>query len=326
MPVMNMVQALNMALKEEMERDPRVVVLGEDVGRRGGVFLVTEGLIDLFGEDRVIDTPLTEMGIVGIAIGMALYGLRPVAEIQFIDFVYEAFDQIVSNMAKIRYRTKNMYTVPMVLRSPCCGGIRGGMHHSQSPEAYFMHTAGLITMMPSTPSDAKGMLKSAIRSDDPVIFLEPKSIYRTIKEEVPEDPDYTVPIGKARLVREGSDVTVVTWGAMVYQVLETAKLVEEKHGWSVEVIDLRTLMPWDRDMVVESLEKTERLVIVHEAPKSVGPGAEIAAYIAENHIELLRGPVARVAGFDTPFPLVHEKLYMPNVARIYMALRKVMQY
>ncbi len=325
MPVMNMVQALNQALREEMARDPRVVVLGEDVGRRGGVFLVTEGLIDEFGEMRVIDTPLTEMGIIGVAIGMALYGLRPVAEIQFIDFVYEAFDQIVSNMAKIRYRSGGMYSVPMVLRSPCCGGIRGGMHHSQSPEAYFMHTAGLITVMPSTPYDAKGLLKASIRSNDPVIFLEPKSVYRTIKEEVP-DRDYIVPLGKARLVREGSDVTIVTWGAMVYQSLEAAKLVEERHGWSVEVIDLRTLFPFDRDAIVESLEKTERLVIVHEAPKTVGPGAEIAAYIAENHIELLRGPIARVTGFDTPFPLAHEKLYMPNIARIYMALKKVMQY
>lgn len=325
MPVLNMVQALNQALREEMARDPRVVVLGEDVGRRGGVFLVTEGLIDEFGEMRVIDTPLSEMGIIGVAIGMALYGLRPVAEIQFIDFVYEAFDQIVSNMAKIRYRSGGMYSVPMVLRSPCCGGIRGGMHHSQSPEAYFMHTAGLITVMPSTPYDAKGLLKASIRSDDPVIFLEPKSIYRTIKEEVP-DKDYTVPIGKARLVKEGDDVTIVTWGAMVYQALETAKLVEEKHGWSVEIIDLRTLFPFDRDAIVESIEKTERLVIVHEAPKTAGPGAEIAAYITENHIELLRGPVARVTGFDTPFPLVHEKLYMPNVARIYMGLRKVMEY
>ncbi|MEB3773524.1 MAG: alpha-ketoacid dehydrogenase subunit beta [Desulfurococcales archaeon] len=325
MPVMNMVQALNQALREEMRRDKRVVVLGEDVGRRGGVFLVTEGLIDEFGEDRVIDTPLSEMGIIGVAIGMALYGLRPVAEIQFIDFVYEAFDQIVSNMAKIRYRSGGMYSVPMVLRSPCCGGIRGGMHHSQSPESYFIHTAGLITVMPSTPYDAKGLLKASIRSEDPVVFLEPKSIYRTIKEDVP-DRDYTVPLGRARLVREGEDVTVVTWGAMVYQALEAAKLAEEKHGWSIEVLDLRTLFPFDKDAIVESLEKTERLVIVHEAPKTLGPGAEIGAYIAENHIELLRGPIARVAGFDTPFPLVHEKLYMPNIARIYMALRKVMEY
>ena len=325
MPVMNMVQALNTALREEMRRDPRVVVLGEDVGRRGGVFLVTEGLIDEFGEDRVIDTPLTELGIVGVAVGMAMYGLRPVAEIQFIDFVYEAFDQIVSNAAKIRYRTGGMYSVPLVIRGPCCGGVKGGMHHSQSPEAYFGHTAGLITVMPSGPYDAKGLLKSAIRSDDPVIFLEPKSIYRIVREEVPED-DYTIPLGEGKIVREGSDVTLVTWGAMVHLSLEAAKLAEEKHGWSVEVIDLRTIFPFDKDLIIESLEKTERLVIVHEAPKSFGPGAEIAAYIAENAIELLRGPIARVTGFDTPFPLAHEKYYMPNLARIYMALKKVMEY
>ncbi|MCE4613436.1 MAG: alpha-ketoacid dehydrogenase subunit beta [Desulfurococcales archaeon] len=325
MLVMNMVQALNTALREEMRRDPRVVVLGEDVGRRGGVFLVTEGLIDEFGEERVIDTPLTEMGIVGVAIGMAMYGLRPVAEIQFIDFVYEAFDQIVSNAAKIRYRTGGMYSVPLVIRGPCCGGVKGGMHHSQSPEAYFGHTAGLITVMPSGPYDAKGLLKSAIRAEDPVIFLEPKSIYRIIREEVPED-DYTVPLGEGKIVREGSDVTLVTWGAMVHLSLEAAKLAAEKHGWSVEVIDLRTIFPFDKDLVIESLEKTERLVIVHEAPKSFGPGAEISAYIAENAIELLRSPIARVTGFDTPFPLAHEKYYMPNIARIYMALRKVMEY
>ncbi len=325
MPIMNMVQALNQALREEMRRDPRVVVLGEDVGYRGGVFLVTEKLIDEFGELRVIDTPLTEGGIVGIAVGMAMYGLRPVAEIQFIDFVYEAFDQIVSNVAKIRYRSGGQFSVPLVIRSPCCGGVRGGMHHSQSPESYFIHTAGLITIMPSTPYDAKGLLKASIRIDDPVIFLEPKSIYRTIREEVPEE-DYIVPIGKARLVKEGSDVTIVTYGAMVYKSIEASKLVAEKHGWDVEIIDLRTLMPFDREAVLKSIEKTGRLVIVHEAPKTLGLGAEISAYVAENAIELLRGPVVRVAGYDTPFPLVHEKLYMPNVARIYMAIKKVMEY
>ncbi len=325
MPIMNMVQALNQALREEMRRDPRVVVLGEDVGYRGGVFLVTEKLIDEFGELRVIDTPLTEGGIVGIAVGMAMYGLRPVAEIQFIDFVYEAFDQIVSNVAKIRYRSGGQFSVPLVIRSPCCGGVRGGMHHSQSPESYFIHTAGLITIMPSTPYDAKGLLKASIRIDDPVIFLEPKSIYRTIREEVPEE-DYIVPIGKARLVKEGSDVTIVTYGAMVYKSIEASKLVAEKHGWDVEIIDLRTLMPFDREAVLKSIEKTGRLVIVHEAPKTLGLGAEISAYVAENAIELLRGPVVRVAGYDTPFPLAHEKLYMPNVARIYMAIKKVMEY
>lgn len=325
MAVMNMVQALNMALREEMRRDPRVVVLGEDVGRRGGVFLVTEGLIEEFGEKRVIDTPLTELGIVGIAVGLALYGLKPVAEIQFIDFVYEAFDQIVSEAAKMRAKTGGNFTAPLVIRAPCCGGVKGAMHHSQSPEAYFIHTAGLITMMPSRPYDAKGMLKSAIRAEDPVIFLEPKSIYRTVREEVPED-DYTIPIGRGRIVREGSDATIVTYGAMVYRALEAAELAEKKHGWSVEIIDLRTLFPFDKDLIISSVEKTGRLVIVHEAPRTLGLGAEIAAYVAENAIHLLRGPIARVAGYDTPFPLAHEKLYMPNPARIYLALGKVMSY
>jgi pyruvate/2-oxoglutarate/acetoin dehydrogenase E1 component len=325
MPVLNMVQALNMALREEMRRDPRVIVLGEDVGRRGGVFLVTEGLIDEFGEKRVIDTPLTEMGIVGIAIGLAMYGFKPVAEIQFIDFVYEAFDQIVSEMAKMRSKTGGMFTAPVVIRAPCCGGVKGAMHHSQSPEAYFIHTAGLITMMPSRPHDAKGMLKAAIRSEDPVIFLEPKSIYRTIREEVPED-DYIVPIGKARIAREGSDITIVTYGAMVHTALEAAELADKKHGWSAEVIDLRTLFPFDRDLLIQSIEKTGRMIIVHEAPKTLGLGAEISAYIAENAIDLLRGPILRVTGYDTPFPLAHEKLYMPNVARIYLAMQKIMMY
>lgn len=325
MPVVNMVQALNSALREEMRRDPRVIVLGEDVGRRGGVFLVTEGLIDEFGPERVIDTPLTEAGIVGVATGMAMYGLKPVAEIQFIDFIYEAFDQIVTNLSKLRRRTGGMYSAPVVVRGPCCGGVKGGMFHSQSNESYFIHTSGLIVLMPSRPYDAKGLLKAAIRGEDPVIFLEPKILYRTIKEEVSES-DYTVPIGKARLVKEGSDATIVTWGAMVYQALETAKLVESKHGWSVEIIDLRTLFPFDKDSIIESLEKTGRLVIVHEAPKTLGLGAEIAAYVAENAIELLKAPIVRVTGFDAPFPLVHERLYMPNVARIYMGLSKVMGY
>ncbi|MEM4971620.1 MAG: alpha-ketoacid dehydrogenase subunit beta [Sulfolobales archaeon] len=325
MPVMNMVQALNLALREEMRRDPRVIVLGEDVGKRGGVFLVTEGLLEEFGEKRVIDTPLTEMGIVGIAIGLAMYGFKPVAEIQFIDFVYEAFDQIVSEAAKMRAKTGGMFTAPIVIRAPCCGGVKGAMHHSQSPEAYFIHTAGLITMMPSRPYDAKGMLKAAIRSEDPVIFLEPKSIYRTIREEVPEE-DYIIPIGKGRVVREGSDVTIVTYGAMVHVSVEAAELAEKKHRWSVEVIDLRTLFPFDKDLILKSLEKTGRLIIVHEAPRTLGLGAEIAAYIAENAIDLLRGPVIRVTGYDAPFPLVHEKLYMPNIARIYLAIEKVMRY
>ena len=325
MPVLNMVGALNMALREEMERDDSVIVLGEDVGRRGGVFLVTEGLIDIFGDERVIDTPLTELGIVGFSIGLALYGLRPVAEIQFIDFVYEAFDQIFSNMARIRFRSGGMYNVPMVLRSPCCGGIKGGMHHSQSPESFFIHSTGLYVMMPSGPYDAKGMLKTAIRLDDPVIFLEPKSIYRVVKEEVPEE-DYTIELGKGKIVREGDDVTLVTWGAMVHTAKQAADFVKEKLGVDLEIIDLRTLYPYDKDLIVDSLEKTGRLIIVHEAPKILGLGAEISAFIAEEHVDLLYGPILRVTGYDTPFPLAHEKLYMPNIARIYNAVKKSMEY
>ncbi len=325
MPVLNMVEALNMALREEMERDDSVIVLGEDVGRRGGVFLVTEGLIDIFGDERVIDTPLTELGIVGFSIGLALYGLRPVAEIQFIDFVYEAFDQIFSNMARIRFRSGGMYNVPMVLRSPCCGGIKGGMHHSQSPESFFIHSTGLYVMMPSGPYDAKGMLKTAIRLDDPVIFLEPKSIYRVVKEEVPEE-DYTIELGKGKIVREGDDVTLVTWGAMVHMAKQAADFVKEKLGVDLEIIDLRTLYPYDKDLIVDSLEKTGRLIIVHEAPKILGLGAEISAFIAEEHVDLLYGPILRVTGYDTPFPLAHEKLYMPNIARIYNAVKKSMEY
>ena len=322
---MNMVQALNLALKEEMERDPNVIVLGEDVGKRGGVFLVTEKLIDRFGEERVLDTPLSELGIIGFSIGLALYGLRPVAEIQFIDFIYEGFDQIFSNLAKIRFRSGGMYKVPVVIRSPCCGGIKGGMHHSQSPESFFIHTSGLFVIMPSGPYDAKGLLKSAIRADDPVIFLEPKSIYRTVKEDVPEE-DYTIDIGKGKIVKEGSDVTLVTWGAMVHLSLEAAKLIKDKRGVDIEVIDLRTLFPFDKDLIVESLEKTGRLIIVHEAPKTLGLGAEISAYIAENHIDILYSPIVRVTGYDTPFPLAHEKLYMPNIARIYRAVDRVIQF
>ncbi len=325
MPVLNMVQALNMALREEMERDDRVIVLGEDVGRRGGVFLVTEGLIDLFGEERVLDTPLTELGIVGFSIGLALYGLRPVAEIQFIDFVYEAFDQIYSNMARIRFRSGGMYSVPMVLRSPCCGGIKGGMHHSQSPESFFIHSSGLYVMMPSGPYDAKGLLKTAIRLDDPVIFLEPKSIYRTVKEDVPED-DYTVELGKAKLVKEGSDITLVTWGAMVHLSKKASEIIRDKLDVDIEIIDLRTLFPFDKDMIVDSLEKTGRLLIVHEAPKTLGLGSEISAYIAEEHVDILYAPIIRVTGYDTPYPLAHEKLYLPNVARIYNAVKRLMEF
>ncbi len=320
MPLLNMAQALNLALREEMERDERVVVLGEDVGKRGGVFLITEGLYELFGPERVIDTPLSEAAIIGVAAGMAMNGLRPVAEIQFADFIFGGFDQIVSNVAKIRYRTGGQFSVPLVVRAPVGGGVKGGMFHSQSPEAYFVHTPGLKVVTPSTPYDAKGLLISAIRDEDPVIFFEPKRIYRTFREEVPEG-DYTVPLGVARVAREGADVSLITYAATVHDCLSAAEKAKSE-GIDCEVIDLRTLLPFDREAIDRTVKKTGRVVIVHEAPKTGGFGAEIAAYIAERLLFSLEAPVLRVTGYDTPFPFAHENLYMPNEKRILDAVRK----
>jgi 2-oxoisovalerate dehydrogenase E1 component beta subunit len=320
LPLLNMAQALNLALREEMARDERVVVLGEDVGKRGGVFLITEGLYELFGPDRVIDTPLSEAAIIGVAAGMAMNGLRPVAEIQFADFIFGGFDQIVSNVAKIRYRTGGQFSVPLVVRAPVGGGVKGGMFHSQSPEAYFVHTPGLKVVTPSTPYDAKGLLISAIRDEDPVIFFEPKRIYRTFREEVPEG-DYTVPLGVARVAREGTDVSLITYAATVHDCLSAAEKAKSE-GIDCEVIDLRTLLPFDREAIDRTVKKTGRVVIVHEAPKTGGFGAEIAAYIAERLLFSLEAPVLRVTGYDTPFPFAHENLYMPNEKRILNAVRK----
>ncbi|MDJ0269580.1 MAG: alpha-ketoacid dehydrogenase subunit beta [Aigarchaeota archaeon] len=324
MAVISLAQAINQALREEMRRDDRVIVMGEDVGRRGGVFLCTEGLYEEFGPDRVIDTPLAESAIVGVALGMAIYGLRPVAEIQFADFIYGGFDQIVSNIAKIRYRSGGQFSAPLVIRAPYGGGVKGGLHHSQSPEAYFIHTAGLKVVIPSTPYDAKGLLISAIRDEDPVIFFEPKRIYRSVKGEVPEG-DYTVPIGVSRLVREGSDVSLITYGAMVYEC-EAAAEKAEKEGISVEVLDLRSLLPFDGEAIIKTVRKTGRPIIVHEAPKICGFGAEIAAFIAEREILSLQSPIIRVAGYDTPFPLVHEHLYLPNERRILDAIKRAVSF
>src|SRR5512143_3387093 len=279
MATMTLVQAVRDAMAVEMERDPRVVVLGEDVGKNGGVFRATEGLWEKFGPERVIDTPLNEAGIVGMAIGMALNGLRPVAEIEFSDFIYPAFDQIVSEMAKFRYRSAGQFTAPVVVRAPSGGGIKGGYYHSQSPEAYFIHTAGLKVVMPSTPADAKGLLASAMRDPDPVIFLEPKALYRTGKGEVP-DGDYTVPLCKARVVREGHDVTLLTYGAML-PVAEDAAGKAAEEGIGVEVIDLRTLWPLDVETVVRAVEMTGRAIVLHEAPRTCGFGAELAALVQE---------------------------------------------
>lgn len=320
----NMVQAINDALAGEMRRDDRVVVLGEDVGKVGGVFRVTAGLYDEFGEKRVIDTPLAEGGIIGTAIGMALYGLRPVPEIQFSDFIYPAFDQIVSEAAKMRWRSGGEYACPIVIRTPVGGGIRGGLYHSQSPEALFIHTPGLKVVCPSNPYDAKGLLLASIRDDDPVIFLEPKRVYRAVKMEVPAG-DYEVPLGQAKVVREGDGVTVVAWGAMVYEALSAAEQVAEA-GIDCEVIDLRTLWPLDVDTIAASVEKTGRLVVVHEAPKTCGFGAEIVQSVSEKSFLHFEAPPTRVTGWDTPFPYTLENEYLPLAHRIIPALREAAAY
>ena len=325
MATMTLLQAVNSALLGEMRRNDRVVVLGEDVGVKGGVFLATDGLYKEFGGDRVMDTPLSESGIIGTAIGMAMYGLVPVPEIQFADFIYPAFDQIVSEAAKMRYRSGGEFTVPMTIRTPYGGGIRGGHYHSQSPEAYFAHTPGLKVVTPATPYDAKGLLAASIRDPDPVIFLEPKLIYRAVKGEVPDD-DYVVPLGEARTAREGSDVTIVTWGAMVRTAEQAAKKCEEEDGVSVEVLDLRSLVPLDQDAIVEAAKKTGRVVVLYEAPKTGGFGGEISAIIAEKAVEYLEAPIVRVAGFDTPFPYTLEHVYMPDEGRVRDAVLKVWRF
>jgi pyruvate dehydrogenase E1 component beta subunit len=321
----NMVEAINRGLMEEMERDPSVMVLGEDVGKEGGVFRVTEGLQAKFGPDRVVDTPLAESAIVGTAFGLAVKGLRPVAEIQFEGFLAPAMDQIMSHISRIRTRSRGRFTCPLVIRSPWGGGIRAPEHHSDSPEAIFAHTPGIKVVIPSTPYDAKGLIVSAIRDPDPVLFFEPKRIYRAIKEEVPEG-EYTIPIGQAKVIREGSDVTVISWGAMLREVLRTAEMID-KEGVKVEVIDLRTISPMDDTTFLESVRRTGRAVIVHEAPRTCGLGAEIIARINEKALLSLAAPVERVTGFDTIMPLMKlENHYLPSAERILRGLRKVMAF
>jgi pyruvate dehydrogenase E1 component beta subunit len=324
MPQMNMVQAINDGLRLEMRRDPRVVVMGEDVGKVGGVFRVTAGLYDEFGDDRVIDTPLSEGGIIGTAIGMALYGLVPVPEIQFADFIFPAYDQIVSELAKFRYRSGGQYPAKLVIRTPVGGGIRGGLYHSQSPESLFIHVAGLKVVCPSNPHDAKGLLLSAIRDPDPVLFFEPKRIYRAAKGEVSE-ADYTVPLSKAAVAREGSQLTVIAWGAMLYEALEAANQAASQ-GIDCEVLDLRTLWPLDIDTVIASVKKTGRVVVVHEAPRTCGFGGEIIALINEKAFLHLEAPPVRVTGFDTPFPYTLEMDYLPLAHRILPAIVETAKY
>jgi 2-oxoisovalerate dehydrogenase E1 component beta subunit len=308
MTELTIVQAINRGLAEAMRADPDVLVLGEDVGLNGGVFRATEGLFKEFGADRVIDTPLSETGIVGTAIGMALYGLKPVAEIQFSDFIYPAFDQIVSELAKFRYRSGGQYPCHVVIRTPYGGGIKGGLYHSQSNEAYFAHT-----------SDAKGLLTTAIHDPDPVLFMEPKRIYRAVSGEVP-DGELRVPFGEARIAREGQDLTIFAYGAMIPPSLQAAESLAAD-GTQAEVIDLRSLVPLDEASVLASVEKTGRAVIVHEAPRFCGFGAELAAILAEKAFFSLKAPVQRVTGYDTPFPYALENLYLPNAERIVHAAR-----
>jgi len=319
-----LVQAVRDGLATELARDEDVLVLGEDVGENGGVFRATEGLYDEFGEDRVIDTPLAESGIVGTSIGMAAYGLRPVAEIQFMGFIYPAFDQIVSHAARLRTRTRGRFTAPLVIRAPYGGGIRAPEHHSESTEATFAHVPGLKVVIPSTPYDTKGLLASAIRSPDPVLFLEPKLIYRAFREAVPTG-EYTVPLGEAAVRREGSDVSVFTWGAMARRTLQAA---EDLAGEiDVEVVDLRTVSPLDDETIVESFEKTGRAAVVHEAPKTGGLAGEIAATIQEEALLYQEAPIERITGFDTPFPLYAlEDYYLPEAERIADGIREAVAF
>lgn len=322
MPTMNIIQAVNDALRTQMRLDDRVVVLGEDVGKFGGVFRATQGLQQEFGAERVVDTPLSEAGIIATAIGMALYGLRPVPEAQFADFIYPAFDHIVNELAKYRYRSGGQYPCPVVIRTPYGGGIRGGHYHSQSNEAFWAHTPGLKVVIPSNPYDAKGLLLASMRQDDPVIFMEPKRVYRAAKGDVPES-DYTVEIGKAKVLKEGRAVTLIAYGSMVHTALEAVAKAEDI---DVEVIDLRTIVPLDIDTVIASVEKTGRVVIVQEAPKTAGIAAELTALINEKAFLSLEAPVQRVTGWDTPFPYTLDLEYLPSADRVVQAMRRTLAF
>lgn len=325
MPKLTLVQAINDGLKCEMERDKRVILLGEDIGVNGGVFRATEKLYELFGPKRVIDTPLAESGIVGFSIGLAIGGFKPVAEIQFMGFLYPALNQLFAHAARFRNRSRGKYNIQMVLRMPYGGGIHPPEHHSESYEALLLATPGLKVVVSSTPYDAKGLLISSIRDEDPVVFLEPKRIYRSFKEEVPEDI-YTIPLGKLKKVKEGKDITVIGWGSMIPYIIEAEEMLR-KDKIDIEILDLRTLNPLDLEGLLESVKKTHRALIVHEAPKYNGFGAEISALISERAILYLEAPVERLCGFDCvfPFPLL-EEYYLPNPKRIYKAVHKVLSF
>jgi len=324
MAKITMVEALNLALRQEMARDDSVIVLGEDVGVDGGVFRVTDGLIDTFGENRVLDTPLAESGIVGMSIGMAVYGLRPVCEIQFSGFSYENFHQIESHAARLRWRSRGRFTVPMVLRTPYGGGVRALEHHSESREAFWAHMPGLKMVIPSGPRNARALLASAIRDPDPVIFYEPKALYRAFREEVPEAEE-TLPIGRSQIAREGRDLTLIAYGAMLRPALKAAERLAEEDGLEAEVIDLLTISPLDDSLFVASVQKTGHALLVHEAPRSFGPGAEIVARLVQKAFYYLEKPVARVTGFDVIIPFFsRENSYLPGVERILRQARTLL--
>lgn len=323
MPKMTMVQALNLAMRQEMEKDDRVILLGEDVGRDGGVFRVTDGLIDQFGPERVLDTPLAESGIAGISIGMAAYGLRPVCEIQFSGFSYHCFHQIENHAARLRLRTQGRLSVPMVLRAPYGGGVRALEHHSESREAFWAHIPGLKMVIPSGPRNARALLVDAIRDPDPVIFYEPKALYRAYREEVPEQEE-TLPLGCSQIVRTGKDISLITYGAMLRPTLAAADMLL-KDGIEAEVIDLLTIAPLDDTLFVSSVRKTGRAAIIHEAPQSFGPGAEITARLVEQAFFYLEMPIARVTGYDVTMPLfARENAYLPDAGRIVRAARNLL--
>lgn len=327
MPEKTMIEAVRDALAEEMRRDPSIIVMGEDVGE-GGVFRATEGLLAEFGEDRIMDTPLAEACIVGAAIGASLNGIRPIAEIQFADFIHPAFDQIVSEAARLHYRSNGTWSCPITIRTPYGAGIHGGPYHSQSIEAFYAHVPGLKVICVATPYDAKGLLKSAVRDPNPVLFLEHKKAYRLNRQDVPDD-DYTIPIGKADVKREGSDITLVTYGLMVHHSLKAAEAVQTEDGTSVEVIDLRSVSPWDKECVLESVKKTGKALIVYEDNITGGFGAEVAATIAEQAFEYLDGPVSRVASPDVPiapYASVLEEYILPNPEKIAEGIRKLAAY
>jgi pyruvate dehydrogenase E1 component beta subunit len=322
----NMVQALNQAIALELESNPNLVVLGEDVGTDGGVFRVTDGLQAKYGKDRVIDTPLAESGIIGTSIGMAAYGLHPVAEIQFSGFMYPGFDQLISHAARIRNRSRGRFSCPLTVRTPYGGGIKAPEHHSESTEALFIHTPGLKVVIPSNPTDAKGLLTSAMRDPDPVIFFEPLRVYRAFREEVP-DESYTIPLGQAKVVQPGTDLTLISWGSMLRTSMEAIQQIAEAERYSIELIDLRSLSPIDWPTIHASVQKTGRCVIVQEAPLTLGLASEIMARIMEKNFLHLKAPVARVTGFDTIMPLFKlENYYLPDAERVQQGIRSVMRF